>query len=264
MYDILLLCYTLLQFLLTIECVIHSITKKKQNTFDLSKMPKHKELNQNKNKLITQYFNVNKNKNETIERTEENALKVFYKNCVDEHLNKQTTSETICMNRMCVEKKQNLNAELNSLNLQFQRVEKAYITAIDVAKKKDERIQELQNLQLKSKSVDRIEICSNRFTAKDIILLQSVGPSKEKDSSYVLLCVESLYREDLSVLIGLSVTGGRNTKSMSSEDFNILNEMFENRLVRLNLDPDEKNDRRTKFKKHLLNAISNIAKRKMN
>lgn len=62
-----------------------------------------------------------------------NALIKFHKNCVDEQLNIKTTKQTICETHITTK---TITAGLNSLNTQFEGLEKHIVLQLRFGKKK--------------------------------------------------------------------------------------------------------------------------------
>lgn len=117
---------------------------------------------------------------------------------------------------------------------------------------------DLQIRQLKQK------LNNNRFNAFNEVLspstieeLRLLADIPEKDSTFVLMAMKDLYREDLNHL-KCKTYSGRKKEALTPEKVDVIKKMFIERVDAVEKNSKNINDRKSKFSKHVKGALQNI------
>lgn len=168
------------------------------------------------NALITNYFKSNKNTeffNSPVQC--ESSSTAFYNSCL-----KEKTSKEKCTVH-CENHKIHLKNVLNAEKEKFSQLTNALATCLSIIDLKNEKITQLtkeQNLEKLSVSIPTntqktvfIEQSTpktvfskhkNHFSDKDLAKLRSFGQEMKSDSSFILMMMRILYKDDLNSLNG--------------------------------------------------------------
>lgn len=92
--------------------------------------------------------------------------------------------------------------------------------------------------------------------------LRSVSDHKEKDSNFVLKCLEILYKENVSILSERCAKQSTTKKQeLTPEKKTIIENIFSARINSLNLNSQDELERKSKFRYLLSNGINTIRRR---
>lgn len=218
-------------------------------------MPKKSQQQSTK---ITNFFSSKKNPSDIEEtsrsETEHSAHSEFYKN----------RALKIGRNRKCkkcIEKKNILAEKLKNIKEKRDQLKTAVNICAGILKKKETKINFLKSSLVKtSTSLELVYTkFKDSFTADELALLRSIDGSISSDSSFVLTCVRSLYRNDMNRLENISVTGRSRTNQqkvkMSPQKMKTINDIFEERLKTMNLRSNERIQREKQINVHIKRAI---------
>lgn len=103
---------------------------------------------------------------------------------------------------------------------------------------------------------------SEKFSTMELAEFRSIGSAKPNDSTFVLKIIRSLYRNELTKIDSISVSGrsrkGESKEKMSEQNFEIVKDMLAERLESLNLVSNEYACRKKLVGAHIKNAFANI------
>lgn len=195
------------------------------------------------------------------ESTRKNEQEVFYKKRASKSHNNRK-----CDNQKCVENKTELADKLKTIKAKRDQVTNALKIGIEILKKKSDKINYLKSQLHKSSGQSTTsELTHSRFKDNfppDILaILRSIDGKTMSDSSFVLTCVRSLYKDNLDRLKNISVTGrickNERKQKMSPQKQKVLKDIFEERLNALVSTGNEKLQRAKKINEHIKRAIFN-------
>lgn len=96
----------------------------------------------------------------------------------------------------------------------------------------------------------------------DLCRLRSVGDDKVKDSKFIVECLETLYKENVSILCERTAQlPTAKKKELTPEKKTIIENLFSARLNSLNLSAQDQLERKSKFRYLLNTGISTIRRR---
>lgn len=96
----------------------------------------------------------------------------------------------------------------------------------------------------------------------DLVCLRSIGDHKQKDSNFVLKCLEILYKGNESILHERSAKKSTATKQqVTPKKTQLIDKLFSARLSSLNLSDQDRNERKLRFRQLLSNGIQVIKKK---
>lgn len=99
------------------------------------------------------------------------------------------------------------------------------------------------------------------FNEMELASFRSIPASSSRDSSFILLALRTLYKEDLSVLnsrTGSNASQGKQPITPTKRQ--IIQDLFFERLETLGLEAIECNSRKSKLGEHTANSIVNVRK----
>lgn len=224
------------------------------------------------NQLITQFFKQRKTDTDKVipKETNKTISEIFYEKCIQSENSK-------CCKQECINAKAEFQAKVNELREKCATIEKAISTCSLVVEEKNLEIENLRKKIEKStiKEVNNdsesdrpTTIIFNQFTkdfkSEQLAHLRSIGNSIREDSSFVLYSVNSLYEENLSHLKLKSVTGrsnnGEKKEPLTPKKLTTLQNIFRERLDKMNIDDQERGQRKKKSNRYISLAIISINK----
>lgn len=221
-------------------------------------MPKQKVNKQNKK--ITDFFLKSKTiENVGISETRTNVRQKFYQEC----------AKTNCQRPECVSKKAELTEKFENLKEKRSDIAKAIQMVSNMIEKKENKIKILKSKLEESgclclptdinKVFKRFE---DSFPESGLAQLRSVDGNWKYDSTFILIALRLLYKNDLTRLKIISITGRSRNKTekiaMSPQKVQTLNDIFKERLDALNLGEDETTKRSKRLNYHINSAIHNV------
>lgn len=165
-----------------------------------------------------------------------------------------------CENSVCIDEIDKLEAELAVCMQKCHSTKQKYHAALVENLKKDLILRNLTN----QPNENRFEEFGDTFPIETIKLLRSFSSKPENDSSFVLVSVRSLYRNDLATLKNKSYSGhSKNNvkKPFTPEKLDRLKSIYEKRIEYEHDDGiHDSLDRKKKFPKHVKTALETINK----
>lgn len=226
-------------------------------------------------KLITQYFNVQKN-NDPIESPpseNQNIIEsvAFYNECLE-------VEQANCLNVTCLKSKKELRQSICEMEKKCAKLEQAIITCKAVITEKNVYI---ENFDIKLHSTEsrtnepetaKMEIYKNdqlmyedykgTFDSAILSRLRSLGIKKPDDSTFVSVAVRSLYDGKLDLLKNKSLTGrstkGEKREPITPDKLETLKKLFDERINSVTSDLKIRNERKKNLNTCIKNAIRNI------
>lgn len=159
----------------------------------------------------------------TIESRIQSVAELCQKNeNIDENQNKNRISELEAQLEIEKKKTEKLTNDLKKSVASIKNageinLKKDFQIDLLMTKLKATCIDEKNNTQADPANQSLFAEFSNIFAEKDLIILRSISSGKSRDSTFVLKCVEFLYR-DHSVLQNMTVTGKCRNKKKQTND----------------------------------------------
>lgn len=210
---------------------------------------------------ITNFFTSKKTPNEIdiveISRSEPERNDFYKKRALKTGRNRK------CKLQKCIERKNVLAEKLKNIKAKREQLKTAMNICADILKKKETKINFLKSSLVKtSTSLELVYTqFQDSFTDDELAILRSIDGSISSDSSFVLTCVRSLYKNDMERLKNISVTGRSRTKEqkneMSPQKIKLITDIFGERLKTMNLKSNERIQREKQMKIHIKRAILN-------
>lgn len=153
-----------------------------------------------------------------------------------------------------------------SLKNDLEKVKKSYRTALQTNLYKDLKIQHMEN---KFKELDvgvnfndyvpgDFARYTNLFDDKQLAIMRSLDSRQANDAVFLRSALKSLYKEDLSRLTYITVTGRAGTNKISPDKMIRLTEIFQERLDGMDVKEEEKERRSKRLGNVLAKAINTI------
>lgn len=185
-----------------------------------------------------------------------------------------------CKNSFCCKERNELKAKCIEHEEKLNEINQAVETLLKITRKPEEKEKTIDKSKLKVKKAKKFSkplACSSKssdaqimfsafgdvFLPDELLKLRTIGTDKKDDSSFILNVMRFLYRNDSEKLSSLSLTGrsrGGTKKKLSSLKYNLVKNLFWERLSSLNLYSDEFSDRAKRMNKHIKSAILNTAR----
>lgn len=114
-----------------------------------------------------------------------------------------------CKLQKCIEEKNVLAEKLKNIKAKREQLKTAMNICADILKKKETKINFLKSSLVKTSTGLELVYTQfqDSFTDGELAILRSIDGSISSDSSFVLTCVRSLYKNDMERLKNISVTG---------------------------------------------------------
>lgn len=175
----------------------------------------------------------------------------------------KTVRNRKCKLQKCVEKKNVLAEKIKDIKEKRDQLKTAINICADIIKKKESKINFLRSSLVKTSTRSELVYTKfkDSFTEDELAILRSIDDKSSSDSSFVLACVRSLYKNDLNRLKNISVTGrsrfNQQKVKMSPQKMKTITSIFEERLSTMNLKSNEKIQREKRMNTHIKRAILN-------
>lgn len=134
---------------------------------------------------------------------------------------------------------------------------------------KDIKIEQLQKQIAKEPEIISVKFndkltfsrFANIFNEQELASFRSIPASSSRDSSFILLALRTLYKDDLSILYSRTTSNALQDKQpITPQKKQIIQEIFYERLETLKLDIIECNLRKSKLNEHTATGINNARK----
>lgn len=102
------------------------------------------------------------------------------------------------------------------------------------------------------------------FTSEEVAKLRKIGSNRKEDSTFILHVIRFLYKDDMDQISGLTISGrsaGNQKQKISSIKYNVIRNLYAERLKSLKLHAPEFIDREKQANKHIKNAFSNLLRK---
>lgn len=181
--------------------------------------------------------------------------------------------KSLCVQQKCIEMKNKAMSKLKDVKEKREKTERALQVVEAVLKKKDDKIRalktECQSRNHLIQSANPINLYidfKDDFDENELAKLRSIDGSKKSDSTFIRYCLQYMYKNEMSRLKTISVTGrnrtGQQKIPMSPTKSNILNKIFNERLSAQGLVDSEEIQRKSRLNIHIGHAIGHSARSK--